>query len=197
MVNRALQFATQSPQGPVYLYGAREPMEEDIEPYALKQALWGTVRPVALTEEAIAEISTALVEAKEPLVITGYSGRNHAAPRELLKLADTIKGLKVLDTGGSDMCFPSDHPASLGLRYGVDASISTADVILIADCDVPWIPTQCKPKDSARVFHIDVDPLKQQMPVGWFEAEGIYKADCHVAFAQLHAYISRIASLSE
>ena len=168
MVNRALQFATQAPQGPVYLYGAREPMEEEIQPYSLKQSLWGTVRPVALTDEAVAEIATALVEAEEPLIVTGYSGRNQTAPGELVKLADTIKGLRVLDTGGSDMCFPSNHRASLGLRYGVDASITSADVILVADCDVPWIPTQCKPKSSARVFHFDVDPLKQQMPVSTF-----------------------------
>ena len=197
MVGRALQFATQAPQGPVYLYGAREPMEEELEPYSLKQTLWGTVRPVALTDEAVVEIATALAEAEEPLLITGYSGRNHNAPPELVKLADTIKGLRVLDTGGSDMCFPADHRASLGLRYGVDASITTADVILVADCDVPWIPTQCKPKESARVFHIDVDPLKQQMPVGWIEAEGIYKADSYTAFKQLHTYISRTSALSE
>ena len=197
MVNRALQFATQAPQGPVYLYGAREPMEEVLEPYSLKQTLWGTVRPVALSEEAVTEIATALVEADEPLVITGYSGRNHAAPAELVKLVDTVKGLRVLDTGGSDMSFPSDHRASLGLRYGVDPSVGTADVILVVDCDVPWIPTQCKPKDSARVFHIDVDPLKQQMPVGWIEAEGIYKADCYTALKQLHTYISSTPSLSE
>ena len=197
MVNRALQFATQAPQGPVYLYGAREPMEEVLEPYSLKQKLWGTVRPVALSEEAVTEIATALVQADEPLVITGYSGRNHAAPMELVKLVDTIKGLRVLDTGGSDMCFPSDHRASLGLRYSVDASIKAADVILVIDCDVPWIPTQCKPKDSARVFHIDVDPLKQQMLVGWIEAEGIYKADCCTALKQLHTYISCTSSLSK
>ena len=165
MVNRALQFATQAPQGPVYLYGAREPMEEDLEPYSLKQGLWGTVGPVALTEEAVAKIAFALAGAKEPLMVTGYSGRNHAAPGELVKLADMIKGLRVLDTGGSDMCFPANHRASLGLRYGVDASITSADVILVADCDVPWIPTQCKPSPSARVFHIDVDPLKHQMLV--------------------------------
>lgn len=197
IVNRALQFATQAPQGPVYLYGAREPMEEDLEPYSLKQGLWGTVRPVALTEDAVAEIATALAEAEQPLVVTGYSGRNHATPGELVKLADTIPGLRVLDSGGSDMSFPSDHSGSLGLRYGVHDSITTADVILVADCDVPWIPTLCKPKPSARIFHIDVDPLKQQMPVGWIEAEGIYKADCYTAFKQLHTYISHTPSLSE
>src|SRR2546430_3492049 len=50
MVNRALQFATSDPQGPVYLYGAREPMEEDVEPYELDQSVWHRVAPVALPQ---------------------------------------------------------------------------------------------------------------------------------------------------
>lgn len=134
MVNRALQFATSEPKGPVYLCGAREVMEEDLTPYQLRQEEWGPVEPGALSEGGVKRIAEALVEAKEPLVITGYSGRNHKAVGALVKLADTVKGLRVLDTGGSDMCFPADHPAWLGLRYGVDEAIKTADVILVLDC---------------------------------------------------------------
>lgn len=189
MVNRALQFATSSPMGPVYLFGAREPMEEELDPYSLEQRHWGAVGPTALPEDGVVTISKALVEAKEPLVITGYSGRNHDAVGELVKLAETVKGLRVLDTGGSDMCFPATHRASLGLKFGVDDSIRTADVILVLDCDVPWIPTQCKPRPEARVFHLDVDPLKQQMPVFYIAAEARYKADCHTALKQLNAHL--------
>jgi thiamine pyrophosphate-dependent acetolactate synthase large subunit-like protein len=106
MVNRALSFAMSDPKGPVYLYGAREPMEEDLEPYKLDQSFWNPVEPAALSPNAVKTISEALVNAQEPLLITGYSGRNHAAVAELIELADNIKGLRVLDTGGSDMCFP-------------------------------------------------------------------------------------------
>ena len=197
MVNRALQFATSDPKGPVYLFGAREPMEEELEPYQLNQEHWGATRPAALTEDAVKLIAEALVEAKEPLVITGYSGRNHASVKELVKLTEIVKGLRVLDTGGSDMCFPANHRASLGLRYGIDDSIRTADVILVADCDVPWIPTQCKPKEGTRVFHIDSDPLKQQMPVFYIPAEARWKVDTCVAFEQLHKYIGSNKTLSQ
>ena len=197
MANRALQFAMSDPKGPVYLFGAREPMEEELEPYQLVQEHWGATSPAALTEDAVKTIAEALVEAKEPLVITGYCGRNHAAVGELVKLTETVKGLRVLDTGGSDMCFPADHRASLGLRYGVDGSIPTADVILVADCDVPWIPTQCKPKEGTRIFHIDSDPLKQQMPVFYIPAEARWKVDSCAAFGQLHRYISSDQSLSQ
>lgn len=190
MVGRALQFAMSAPQGPVYLVGSREAMEEEIQEYSLKVEHWGPVGPAALPESAVKMIAEALVDAKEPLLITGYSGRNHHSPEELIELADTVKGMRVLDTGGSDMCFPSDHRASIGLRYGVEDSIKTADVILVVDCDVPWIPTLCKPKETTRVFHLDSDPLKQQMPVFYYPAEARYKVDCFTAIRQIHRYIN-------
>ncbi|KAF2805129.1 thiamine diphosphate-binding protein [Mytilinidion resinicola] len=189
IVNRALSFAMSDPKGPVYLCGAREPMEEDLEPYKLDQAFWNPVEPAALSSIAVKTISEALVNAQEPLVITGYSGRNHHAVAELVELADNIKGLRVLDTGGSDMCFPANHPAWLGLRYGVEPAIKTADVILVIDCDVPWINTQCHPKENAKVFHVDVDPMKQQIPVFYLKAHYRYRADSFTSLNQLNAYL--------
>ena len=138
MVGRALQFAMSAPTGPVYLVGSREAMEEEIPGYTLNIKHWNPIRPGALAESAVKEIAEALVDAKEPLLITGYGGRNHTAVGELVKLADTVQGLRILDTGGSDMSFPSDHRASIGLKYGVEDSIRTADMILVIDCDVPW-----------------------------------------------------------
>ncbi|KAL2360194.1 hypothetical protein RJZ56_006937 [Blastomyces dermatitidis] len=195
IVNRALQFATSSPQGPVYLFGAREVLEEEIEPYTINQSTWNPVAPAALPQDAVAEIAELLVSAKQPLVITGYSGRVASAVTELVTLADTVHGLQVIDTGGSDMCFPANHPASLGLRFGVHEKIPTADVILVIDCDVPWIPTLCKPSETAKIFHIDIDPLKQQMPVFYLPAQATYRADCTTALRQLNQHISSNNSL--
>lgn len=189
MVNRALQFARSAPQGPVYLCGAREVMEMDIEPYEIKQDQWDPVQLGALPSSAVKEIAEALAGAKEPLVITGYGGRNHAVPPALVELANTVKGLRVLDTGGSDMCFPADHPAWLGLRFGNQEAIRSADVILVLDCDVPWIPTQCKPREDAKIFHIDVDPLKQVMPLFYIEAQARYRADMLTSVEQVTSFL--------
>lgn len=194
IVNRALQFATSDPAGPVYLYGTREAMEEEIDPYQLDQAQWHSVEPAALPETGVKTIAEALVEAKEPLLLVGYTGRNEDSVHAAAKLADLIPGLRVLDTGGSDMCFPANHPASLGLRYGVEEHISSADMILVVDCDIPWIPTQCKPS-TKKIYHIDVDPLKQQMPVFYINALARYKADSYTAFTQLTNYLTSTPSL--
>lgn len=137
MVQRALSFAISDPKGPVHLVGAREVMEEEIPEYSLNQEVWKPIEPSALPPAALDEIASALAHAKEPLIICDYSGRNLKSVPELVTLADVVKGLRVLDTGGSDMCFPADHPAWLGLKYGNDESIQTADAILIIDADTP------------------------------------------------------------
>lgn len=197
LVNRALTFARSNPQGPVYLCGAREAVEEEIDPYSLNQAFWTPVEPTALSSSQAASIAKLLVEAKNPLVVTGYSGRNHAAVGALVNLANTVRGLRVLETGGSDLCFPADHPAWQGLRLGNHESIRNADVILVLDCDVPWVPTQCLPSRNATIVHIDIDPLKNQMPVFYIDAVARYKADSYLALVQIQEAISQSPSLTE
>ncbi|KAL2201210.1 thiamine pyrophosphate enzyme, N-terminal TPP binding domain-containing protein [Corynascus similis CBS 632.67] len=193
MVNRALQFATSSPQGPVYLCAAREVLEADIEPYemSLGQRYWEPVELGGLPPKGAAKIAEALAGASRPLLLTGYSGRNQEIPAALVELADTIKTLRVLDTAGSDMCFPADHPAWLGVRQGADLSITEADVILVLDCDVPWIQTLCKPRPDATVFHIDTDPLKQRMPLFYIQADARYQADSLLAVQQIVEVLHR------
>ncbi|KAH8674322.1 thiamine pyrophosphate enzyme, N-terminal TPP binding domain-containing protein [Xylariales sp. PMI_506] len=189
MVNRALQFSRSDPQGPVYLVGAREVMEEDITPYQLDQSLWEPVKLGGLPQNAVSDIAEALLSAKKPLLITGYAGRNKESPGALVELANAVKGLRVLDTGGCDMCFPASHPGWLGLRFGIEDNIKDSDVILVLDCDVPWIPTLCKPAETAKVFHIDVDPLKQMMPVFYLPAKQRYRADALISVRQLTEHI--------
>jgi len=187
MVSRALQFAVSPPQGPVYLCAAREVLEADVEPYemSLGRRCWEPVELGGLPPRGAVRIAEALAGASRPLLVTGYSGRNHEIPGALVELADTVKALHVLDTAGSDMCFPADHPAWLGVKQGSDASIPEADVILVLDCDVPWIPTLCKPRAEATVFHIDVDPLKQRMPLFYIQSNARYQADSLLAVQQI------------
>ncbi|KAM3510702.1 hypothetical protein MY11210_005628 [Beauveria gryllotalpidicola] len=194
LVNRALQFAASDPQGPAYLCGAREIMEAQVAPYELRQSDWSPVQLGGLPRGASQEIAEALAGAQRPLVITGFGGRNHEFPGTLVKLADAVPGLQVLDTGGSDMCFPANHPGWMGTRYGVEECIEQADVILVVNCDVPWIPTRCKPSDDAVVFHVDVDPLKQLMPMAYVKARARFRADAVQALEQIIESVGRGAA---
>ncbi|KAK7217083.1 hypothetical protein V2G26_005086 [Clonostachys chloroleuca] len=200
VLNRALQFATSDPKGPVYLVGAREVMEEEIEPYHLDQDVWGSVSPAGLPPNALETIISLLAEAEDPLIIVGWTGRNHATVPALVQLTEAIPGVKVLDGLGSDLCFPWSHRAFQGVAIGLHEVIQTADAILVIDCDVPWIPTRCKPRADAKIIHIDVDPLKETMPLHYINAFRRYRADSDTALRQLNDYISthaRFSSLRE
>lgn len=190
IVNRALQFATSDPKGPSYLVGAREVMEEDVTPYHLDPDAWVSVAPTALPPDAVEEIVSLFAAAKSPLIITGYSGRNKATVSQLVKFVESIPGIRVIDTLGSDVCFPYTHRASLGIRIGGDQSIRDADLILVLDCDIPWIPTQCQPKKDAKILHIDIDPLKPNMAVHYIPAYRRFRADSETALRQLNKHIA-------
>lgn len=90
----------------MYLCAAREVLEAELDSYQINQQYWAPIEPAALTSSAVRTIADALVTADEPLIVTGFSGRDKQAPHELVKLANTIKGLRVFDAGGSDMSFP-------------------------------------------------------------------------------------------
>ncbi|KAK9424213.1 putative pyruvate decarboxylase [Seiridium unicorne] len=195
-IGRALQFANSTPKGPVYIASAREVLAEEIPRYSLDQKQWVPTGPSALPTSAVKDIATALVEAERPLVITGYSGRDRRTPELLVALADTIPGLRVHDTGGSDMCFPSTHIASEGFRLGFDNCIKDADMIFLLDCDVTWIPSRNMPQKNAKIYHVDCDPLNQQIPVSFFPAHGRWKAESFTALKQILSYINSDSSLT-
>lgn len=196
-VARALQFASSDPKGPVYLASAREVLAESVKPYALAQEHWRPIEPGALPDDAVDNIAWELVHAEKPLVITGYSGRNKKCPEELIKLADSIPGLRVLDCGGSDMCFPLTHRAAQGFRLATHECTRDADVILLIDCDVPWIPSLNPPPEDAKIFHVDTDPLNSMMPVSFFPANGRWRADSHMALTQLNHHVQTSLLIEE
>lgn len=196
-VARALQFASSTPKGPVYLAAARETLAGVINPYSLLQDQWVPVGPSALPNDAVHKVAQALVHAERPLLITGYSGRDLRCPKQLVALADLIPGLRIYDALGSDVCFPFSHCAFMGYSLAFDDCTRDADVILLLDCDVPWIPSRNPPPKSARIYHVDIDPLNQQIPISFFPADGRWRADSYEALAQIIKHIRQDASIQE
>jgi acetolactate synthase I/II/III large subunit len=191
IVHRAMQFAHSDPRGPVYLTAAREIMEQEIPPVAIDTAKWPTVAPTALPPDASAEIVRALSSAKRPLIVTSYLGRNPAASEQLVRFTQRL-GIGVLESVPNHLSFPHDNPLYQGSHWNEkrqNMALAEADVVLVIDSDVPWIPTINKPARDAKIFHIDVDPLKQQMPLWYIGAERIYRADGEVALRQLNSHL--------
>ncbi|KAI9036467.1 thiamine diphosphate-binding protein [Aspergillus affinis] len=197
IVHRAVLMATTGSPGPVYLTATREILATEIpslgsRPKPIPSCLLGYLSP-----EAVALIGDALLDAKSPLVITGYLGRNHRAVKELIKLADTVQGLRVFDSELREVCFPATHPACVTRGTGAAPAVKSADIILVLDSDVPWIPRRVQPSPTAEIFHIDLDPRKDRMNVFDIGASATFHADTCASLTQLNAYISGSSHLPE
>ena len=187
LVHRAMQFAHSDPAGPVYLMGAREVMEEEVPPVAIDMDEWGPIAPCALAPEGVQAIADALLAARRPLVVTSYIGRNREAVALLDRLC-TEFGVGVTESVPNYVNFPNDNPMYLGNQWNQpvqNLALGDADMVLVMDSDVPWIPTVSRPRAGATMFHIDADPLKSQMPLWYIPARQRFRADCATALRQI------------
>ena len=191
LVHRALQIARSEPAGPVYLIGPREVMEEQIEPYTADPAQYSPVAPAALSPGVTAEIATALARARRPLVVTGYLGRDTAAVAELVALCDLL-AIPVIESAPHHMNFPADHPMHSGYQWTTkdqNPVLAEADVILAIDGDVPWIHVTSKPAPDAKIYCVDIDPLKSQMPMWHIPARRFAAANSGLALGQIATFV--------
>lgn len=190
LVARAFQFALSEPKGPVYLVGAREVMEGPAlpEPPAARRA---AVAPTALDPASLGALGRSLLDAKRPLVVSSYLGRNPAAVEPLVRLCRRL-GIGVLDSVPAAVNFPHDDPLYQGSQWNEpvqNEALASADLVLVIDSDVPWIPLVSRPQAAARVVHIDVDPLKEQMPLWDIGAAVCHRATARTALEQLLAWL--------
>jgi acetolactate synthase I/II/III large subunit len=198
LVHRALQVARSEPAGPVYLVGPREVMHESLEPYTVDPGQYSPVAPGALTAEVTKDIATALARARHPLIVTSYLGRNPAAVPALVELAELLS-VGVLESAAFCVNFPGDHPLHCGYQFTPteqNPALAQADVILVVDSDVPWIPASSRPAPGAAIYAIDVDPLKPTMPMWHIPARRFAAADSKVALEQI-ARLVRNENLAE
>ncbi|CDO72273.1 hypothetical protein BN946_scf184970.g125 [Trametes cinnabarina] len=186
----AAPHAKSQPQGPVYLWARRETTEEEIDPSIFNEKLditkWPPVEGPGLSPAALSTIADALLQARFPLIIAANSGRNpNTVP--LLSTLSTLLAIGVFTSCPSAVCIPWTHPNYIGLSFGgKNDLLDHADVIIILDVDIPWIDAVGnKPREDARVFVIDADPLKTTMGWSHVDAELLCRADPEVALSQL------------
>lgn len=195
IVHRALQFANSDPKGPVYLVGAREVMEETVEPVKIDTAAWKPIQPCALPAEGVSAILEAIADAEKPIVVTSFAGRNPDAVAELVRFCERL-GVGVLESVPSAMNFPHSNPLYQGSHWNhpfQNPVLADADVVLVIDSDVPWIPTVSRPRENAKIYHIDIDPLKESMPLWYIPAAQSFRADATTALRQLNQGASTLA----
>ncbi len=196
LVARAFQFARTDPKGPVYLVGAREIMEAPAPEASVNPADWKPVSPGAMSPGDVTELASALANARAPLVVTSFIGRNPLAVKALVQLSERL-GAGVLESVPNYVNFPHDNVLYQGNQWNEprqNVGLSEADVVLVIDSDIPWIPVSSAPHADAAIYHIDVDPLKSQMPLWYISARGRFAADACTALAQLNAELDKLIS---
>jgi acetolactate synthase I/II/III large subunit len=188
MIFRALQFAHSDPKGPVYLMAAREVLEEEVPPVAASPENWTPVAPCALPSSGAEALVADLLKARRPLVVTSYLGRNPDAVIELIRLCERL-AVGVLESVPCRVNYPADSALYQGNQWNEpeqNRALDEADLVLVIDSDVPWIPTVNKPRGDAVIYQIDVDPLKDQMPLWQIPARRVFRADAATALSQIN-----------
>jgi acetolactate synthase-1/2/3 large subunit len=185
IVSRALQVARTEPKGPVYISFPRE--------VALMKCLdgrfptadqLGIARPAAPDPAGINELAKRLVRSRNPVIVAGRSGRNPRTVPALVQLCELL-GIPVADgLPRAYLSFPMTHPLYLG-----SASLKDADVVLVLEADVPWMPGPSAPPDDAYVAVVDVDAAKVRIPTFEFTADLRMTADALATIDALAAAV--------
>jgi acetolactate synthase-1/2/3 large subunit len=192
-VSRAMQAAKAEPSGPTYLMVAREVLMED--PGVLGVDIptgYPVPGPPAVPPDALVRATEALAGASRPVVITSRLGRRPEAVPALQEFAELI-GAYVFGRPES-LNLPWEHPLYLRDATASQRALETADVVLVLDCVVPWIPSQGRPGKDAIVIQIDADPVKLDMPMWTFPVQLPILAGAELALRQLVESLSALAA---
>ena len=177
IVGRALDVAMSHPRGPVYLTLPREVLGAEAELPPPDRSLRRPGTPaVAPPADAMEEIADMVAAADRPLILAGGTGfgaeLGALAERFALPVAHVI-----------EPSLPSDHPMNLGFQ--VPRFLADADLVLVLDCMVPWIPKVYAPAEEAKVIHLGTDPLYGRLPVRGFRADRVVAGATKIALGML------------
>ena len=184
----AFRIACTEPTGPVYVCFPMSYMKGEIEkPEALPPVKAPEPLP-AVDMDALGKMADLLLEAKNPMLVSGTAGRHTDNVGRLISLAEVLKSYVL--TGYSWMNFPSDHPLCVGIEQiggsrKLDAGFDEADVILAIDYAIPYVRNAPPISESTRILHIDVDPLTSGRLLWGRGADIFMKADSREAIPAL------------
>jgi acetolactate synthase-1/2/3 large subunit len=184
VVARAVEVAMARPRGPVYLVLPREP---------LAAAMPDPVAPVkprphaAATHpdpKAIAALAEWIAAAERPLIVASTLAAE-AVP--LLGVLAERCAIPVVTHNPRAVCLPSSHPMHFGFEPGT--LLTDADLVIVLESDVPWIPSLQHPPAGCRVVHVGEDPFFVRYPMRSFPSDLAIQAGSANVLAELAAAV--------
>jgi len=186
-LRRAHTVMHSDPKGPVYMTFPRETLTElwsegQIRSYPRER--FGPASVGAVDAQSIDAIATRLLAAERPLLITAYAGRNPDSVARLDELA-RFAGIRVIEFSPIHLNLPHDSPCHGGFMPA--KALADADVGLLVDVDVLWIPSDMPDNSATWWAHIDVDAEKRNFPMWTFPGNLRLPGDSHRILADLLA----------
>ena len=199
---RAGAFAHSDPPGPVYMMLPRETLAEewdDADMPAYPAARYGSVHAGGIEPARAEAIAERLMAADNPVAFAAYLGRKREAVDALDRLARAC-GIRIAEFNSIDLNVAQDSPC----YAGIDPLplLEQADLGLLLDTDVPFVPQSAKRAAAIQWIQIDVDPLKSDFPMWGFPTDMRIQGDSAIILRQVleavearadHAYRKHIA----
>jgi acetolactate synthase I/II/III large subunit len=168
VLDRALAIAKSEPQGPVYVTLPREVLASGFSrEFSATSTLAPATAPAA-DPEALEQAAKLLARAQQPLLITANGGRSAESANAIEQLAQQL-AVPVVHYRPRYLALSTEHPMQCG--WDPHPLLKDADLVLVVDCDVPWIPKEGGPKREAKVIHVGPDPLFARYPLRGFRAD--------------------------
>lgn len=194
VIARAHSVMQSDPPGPVYLMLPREMLAAPCPPQELHPFPATSHRPVkagGAHPAPIQQIAEKLVASEDPLLVTAYAGRNLRTPRLVEELA-LLTGMRVCEFNSVHLNIRRDSPCFAGYLPGPFAE--KADVGLMLDVDVPWVPKTTRVNPNAWWAQMDLDAIKRDMPMWGFATQARIEGDSEVLLGQLIDAVKALAT---
>ena len=183
VVDRALSIARSEPVGPVYLTLPREVIARRMERFVYQDpATLQPASPPAPDPATLERVAALLARAEAPLIIAASAGRTLDVMERLASIAERY-ALPVVHYRNRFVALPTDHAMNLGFEPG--GLLSEADVILVLDSVVPWLPHKHKLRDGATVINMAPDPLYGYIPIRGHRSDIALTSAIGLGLAQL------------
>src|SRR5262249_12833104 len=169
VVDRALELAMTSPKGRVSLSLPREGLGEVVQlPRESGRAHRRVPRAPVPSPADIDQLAEWIAEAHAPVVITGLLGQDPRDAVVLSRLAEQW-ALPVIPYTSRYFAIATNHPMFQGSMPG--PLLREADLVIVVESDVPWLPRKGAPPTGARVVQIGEDPLYARYPMRSFPSD--------------------------
>jgi acetolactate synthase-1/2/3 large subunit len=192
VVSRAVEVSMAHPRGPTYLVLPREPLAAPMpEPLAPMKP-----RPQAAETHpdphAIGQLAEWIATAERPLIITATLPGDSVPV--LSHLAERC-AIPVITHNPRSVCLPSSHSMHFGFEPGT--LLADADLVIVLNSDVPWIPHLQHPAPGTRVVHVGEDPFYVRYPMRSFPSDLAIQAGVTNALRALSDATERRLQMAE